>query len=100
MRITYKDIKEQAVGIVDAASEVRPSVIAEEIADMLVEQINEEFDYSILGEHDDKLRDVLKDIILDQLDWQEIEEDAMPWIREEREKDEKADAEYNRGRYE
>lgn len=100
MRITYKDIKEQAIGIADGASEVRPAVIAGEIADMLVEQINEEFDYSIQDEHNDKLREVLKDIVLDQLDWQEIEEAVMPWVREEREKDEKAEAEYNRGRYE
>lgn len=100
MRITYKDIEEQAIGLADRASEVRPNVIAGEIADTLVEQINEEFDYSVLEEHNDKLRDIFKEIVLDQLDWQSIEDEAMPWIREEREKDEKAEADYNRGRYE
>lgn len=100
MRITYKDIKELATSIAEGSSKVRPNQIAGEIADMLVEQINEEFDYSIATEHNDALYEVFKDIVLDQLDWQEIEEAVMPWVREEREKDEKAEAEYNRGRYE
>lgn len=100
MQITYQTIKQAVLDVADGASQINRGYIATEVADMLAEQIDEEFDHELNDEQYTALRATFAEIIADQINWQEVEEFNNPTLREQREKAEREEAIAEANRYE
>lgn len=102
MEITRQTIENEIVNILEGSSNADEFHVAQEVAEIFAEKLDEEFEHNLRQDHYAKLVEALTEIFEDQIDWFEMDEIANPWKRAERIKDEReeAKADIYRGQHE
>ena len=92
MEITRQTIENEIVNLLEGTSNADEYHVAQEVAEIFAEKLDEEFEHNLRQDHYDELVEVLRKIFADQIDWETMDEIANPWKRTERIKDEREEA--------